>query len=82
MIALIILGALLLLILLILFLPLNVFISFKEEFYVKVKFAEIKLYETTKKKKQKSKKKVTQSASKKEEQNAIGNSKELFLFLK
>ena len=82
MIALIILGALLFLILFILFLPLNVFISFKEEFYVKVKFAKIKLYETAKKNEQKGKKKVTQESSEKEEQSTIGQSKELFLFLK
>ncbi len=82
MIALIIIGALLFLILLILFLPLNVFVSFKDEFYVKVKFVGIKLYETNEKKNQKDKKKTEGVSSEKEENMALGESKELFSFLK
>ena len=46
MIALIVIGVLFLLIALILFLPVNVFLKFDNEFYVKVNFAFIKLFET------------------------------------
>ncbi len=86
MIALIILGALLILILLIFFLPVNVFVSFKNDFFVKIKFAGIKLFEIPKEKDKsktsKSDKKPEKKSVQKAEQPVFKQSKELFLFLK
>lgn len=85
MIALIVIGVLFLLIALILFLPVNVFLKFDNEFYVKVNFAFIKLFETKPEKKKQSKKttSVKKETTEKEAQNSIvEDSKELFSLLR
>ena len=80
--ALIILAALIFLILLILFLPLNVFVSFKNDFFVKVSFAKIKLYETPNKKKQGGATNKKRTSPAKEDEEKFKEGKELFSFLK
>lgn len=84
MIALIIIGALLLLILLILFLPLNVFVSFKNEFYVKIKFVGIKVYELLdeRDKQKKRNKKSNDSKDKPQKTDTLNEAKGIFKFLK
>ena len=77
MIALIILCALILLVLLILFVPINLHLSYKEEFRLKIKFFGVKVFEFP------SKKKTTKTKEKENEQNNFSNAaKGLFGFLK
>ena len=81
MIALLILGIFAFLIILILFLPVNAFISFKDEFYIKIKLAGIKLFEVPTKK-DKPKENTKKSDSQNESNSALDKAQGLFDFLK
>lgn len=83
--ALIIIGAILLLIFLVLFLPVNVFLKFQNDFFIKIKFAGIKLFEISEKEKKSDSDKKTDKDGKKNEDSenpALKQGKELFSFLK
>ena len=85
---LIIIGAILIVLLgltLLLFLPLKVYISFKEEFFIKVKFASVKIFEIPEKESNKRKKKKASGNSdrkEKSESETFKDAKKLFVKLK
>ncbi len=84
MIALIVIGAILILLLVVLLLPINVFLSFENDFFVKLSFAKIKIFESEKEEKttKKSEAVAETQAKKSDENTLLKNSKQLFLFLK
>lgn len=83
MIALYILGGILLIILLVLFLPVSVHIKFVEDFFVKIKFAGIKVFRIEPSKDETEKTDTGDTVSdKKAENTAVKESKRIFLKLK
>lgn len=84
MIALIIIAIVLFAVLTVLFLPARVSLSFEEDFFVKVKFAGIKLFDSdAKKKRKKYRPKHTESKPQKNKESTVAqDTKKLFSFLK
>lgn len=82
MIALIILAAVLLILLAVLFLPLDVCIKFLNDFYVKIKFAGVKVFEIEPKSKEKKSAPADTVSDQKAENEAVRESKQIFSFLK
>lgn len=82
MIFLIILGIILLLLFLVLFLPVEIFIAFREEFTLKIKFLKIKLFEIEPKAEEKTSKSVDTVSDKKAKKETDSSVKILFSKLK
>lgn len=82
MIFLIIIGILLLIIAAILFLPVKVFIDFKDSFLIKIKFFGIKVFETRPEKDESKPQKAETNSGKKTEKSTENQAKRIFLRLK